>query len=925
VPSRTDSEPRLWGRRAERQDLDRLLVNARAGTSGALVVLGEAGVGKSALLDYLIAHAAGCRIARVAGVESEMELAFAGLHQLCAPFLDRLDRLPAPQRGALGTAFGLLAGEPPDRFLVGLAVLSLLADVAEDQPLICLLDDAHWLDQASAQVLGFVARRLAAESVVVIFAVRQPWEDGYLAGLPELAVGPLHDADARDLLTSAIPGRLDESVRDRIVAEARGNPLALLELPRSLTPAALAGGFGLPDGVSVSGRIEESFRRRLGPLPRDTRRLLLVAAAEPIGDPALIWAAAERLGIPVEAAAPATAAGLLDGPTQLRFRHPLVRSVVYNDAPPADRQLVHGSLAEVTDSEHDADRRAWHRAQATPGPDDEVAAELEQSAGRAQSRGGIAAAAAFLQRAVVLTRESVRRTDRALAAAQASLHAGEFDAAMSLLAAAETGSLDEVRRARTDLLRGQIAFASGVGSDAPPLLLKAAKRLERIDVDLARETYLDAWGAALFAGRLATDGDLLEVSGAARSAPATAHPPRPADELLDGLATLITEGRSAAAPILRRATTAFAANEVSTEENFRWGWLTTVPSNVLWDDKSWHAINARQLQRARDAGALARLPIDLTASAVLSAWWGDFASAAAAIAEADAVTEATGTRIAPYAALLLTVFRGREAEAIALIDSAIKDARSGGQGIGVQYAQWVAAILFNGLGRYDDALAAARQASEETPELFLSGWALPELIEASTRSGNPEPGVAALERLAEVAAAAGGDWALGIEARSRALLRTGEIAESLYLEAIDRLAGTRLRPELARAYLLYGEWLRRDGRRVDARGQLRRAHDLFAMIGMEAFAERARRELQATGEIVRKRSVETLDELTAQELQIARLASEGRTNSEIGAQLFLSPRTVEWHLRNVFSKLGITSRRELHAALPQPAHMAVAV
>src|SRR5215213_2039535 len=326
------SESRLRGRCAECERLDRLISVARGGASGAMVVRGEAGVGKTALLDYLLIHAAGCRIARAAGVESEMELVFAGLHQLCGPFLDRLEHLPAPQREALGTAFGLRLGEPPDRFMVGLAVLSLLSDVAHTQPLVCLVDDAQWLDRASTQVLGFVARRLAAESVVILFGVRDPAQHPDLAGLPELTIGPLRVADARALLASVIPGRLDVSVRDRIVAEARGNPLALLELPGAWTPAAFAGGFGLPDAASVAARIEESFRRRLTPLPDDSRRLLLVAAAEPVGDPALVWAAAERLAIPAGAVGPATASGLLDAGPQLGFRHPLVRSVIYREA-----------------------------------------------------------------------------------------------------------------------------------------------------------------------------------------------------------------------------------------------------------------------------------------------------------------------------------------------------------------------------------------------------------------------------------------------------------------------------------------------------------------------------------------------------------------------------------------------------------------
>jgi DNA-binding CsgD family transcriptional regulator len=908
--------PAFRGRSSEREVLDRLLENVRGGQSAVLAIRGEPGLGKSALLHYAARQADGFRIARTAGVESEMELPFAALHQLCAPMLAGLDALPEPQRQALRVAFGLAAGDTPDRFLVALAALSLLAEVGAERPLLCLVDDAQWLDGASRQVLGFVARRLLAESVAIVFAVRRPSEEHELSGLPELPLGGLPDEDARAVLATVVPGRLDERVRDRIVAETQGNPLALLELPRGLTTAELAGGFGVLSAQPLSGRIEDSFLQRLEALSEEARLLLVIAAAEPVGDPLLVWRAAERLGIAAASTTLAETDGFLHIDEQVTFRHPLVRSAVYRSALPPERRTVHLVLAEVTDPELDADRRAWHLASAAVGPDEEVALELERSAGRAQARGGLAAAAAFLQRSVALTREPARRADRALAAALAHLHAGAFDTALGLLTRAEAGALDEMQRARVDLIRGQIAFASSAGSDAPPLLLKAAKRLERLDADLARETYLDAWGAALFAGDLATGGTLLQVSRAARSAPPPAQPPCPSDLLLAGLATLITDGRAAAAPLLRRATSAFADPAASARENFRWGWLTTVPSNVLWDDRSWHAINARQLQLARDAGALARLPIDLTAAAILVAWWGDFAGAAAAIAEAETVTEATRTRIAPYGAMLLAGLRGREAEAAPLIEATIESATVGGQGIGVQYAQWVAAILFNGLGRYDEALAAARQARGDTPELFVPAWALPELVEAAVRSGNGRLGAAALAELTESTAAAGTDWALGIEARSRALLSEGEAADGLYRDAIDRLSRTRLRPEVARAHLLYGEWLRREGRRAEAREQLRTAHEMLATIGMEAFAERARRELQATGERVRRRNDETRDELTPQEEQIARLARDGLSNPEIGARLFLSPRTVEWHLHKVFAKLGISSRTGLRDALP---------
>ncbi|MGO9956978.1 MAG: helix-turn-helix transcriptional regulator [Solirubrobacteraceae bacterium] len=901
----------LRGRASECALLDDLLFAIRQGESRSLVLRGEAGIGKTALLDYLVESASDVTVLRAVGVESEMELAYAGLHQICAPLLDRLDGLPTPQRQALEIAYGLSVGAAPDRFLVGLAVLSLLSEAAESRPILCLADDAQWLDRASALTLAFVARRLLAERVGVVFAAREP--GGELAHLPELEVRGLLRDDARALLGATVWLRLDERVRDRIVAETHGNPLALLELPRGLTARQLAGGFGLVEAQGLAGRIEESFVRRVETLSDDARRLLVVAAAEPVGDPLLLLAASERLGISVSAV-DAETDGLLALGERVTFRHPLVRSAVYRTATREQRREVHLALAEATDRGVDPDRRAWHLATAAAGPSEPVAAELEQSASRAQARGGLAAAAAFLHRSVVLSGDPKRRVRRALAAAQASLHAGIFEGALELLALAEASTPDELQMAQVELLRGQIAFAASMGTAAPPLLLKAAQRLERLDPELARETYLDAWGAALFAGRLASAGSLLEVSRAATSAPRPTRPLRPSDLLLDGLSTFVTQGHAAAAPLLRRATAAFADEASPGQENFRWGWMTTIPPNIFWDEDSWHAISARHLKEARDAGALARLPIDLADWGIFVAWCGDFGAAAVAIAEAEAITKATGTHIAPYAQLLLAALRGQR-DASPLIESTIRDAGTGGQGLSVQWAEWVSAILFNGLGLYDRALASAQRAAEETPELHVTPWVLTELIEAAVRTARRDVAAGALERVMASTAPSSTDWGRGIQARCRALLSEDESAERLHREAIERLARTRRRPELARARLLYGEWLRRENRRVDARVQLRAAHDQFASIGMEAFAERARGELLATGEKVRKRTVATRDVLTAQERQIARLAREGLSNPDIGTRLFLSPRTVEWHLRNAFTKLGIQSRRELTHAL----------
>jgi DNA-binding CsgD family transcriptional regulator len=927
--TRSTGPSELRGRGAEVKVLADLVAGVRSGPSRVLVVRGEPGVGKTALLDYLAAQAQGCRVVRVSGVQSEMEFAFAGLHQLLAPMLDRLEQLPGPQAEALRTVFGISAGPPPDRFLVALAVLSLLAEAAAERPLVCVIDDEQWLDQASAQALGFAARRLAAEPVALVFGARVPGEE--LAGLPELAVTGLAEGDARELLAAALPGPLDPRVRDQVVAEAGGNPLALLELPRGMTATELAGGFGLPGPVllpgpvpragpaSLTGRIEDSFRRQLDALPAPSRQLLLLAAADPSGDPALILRAAGRLGLPApEAAELAADAGLAEFGDRVRFRHPLVRSAAYQSAPATERRQVHAALAAETDPQSDPDRRAWHRAQAAAGPDENVAAELEASAGRAQARGGLAAAAAFLERSVRLTPDPGRRGARAVAAAGASLQAGAFDKALGLLVMAEAGPLDELQGALVDMLRGQIAFASGMGGDAPPLLLKAAARLEPLHPDLARETYLSAWGAAVFAGRLEGSGELVEVCRAARSAPAPAQPPRPADLLLEGFALAGTDGRAAAAPVLRQARAAFASERTPAEDRLRWAWLAGNTAVYLWDVDGYEAISAGATQLARAAGALDQLPIGLQAQAAVATWCGDFPAAAALIREVRLVCEATGTLMAPYAAISLAAARGRESEAIPLLEATLAEALAGGQGIAVSWVRWATAVLCNGLGRYADAAAAAELASQ-VPEYLVTGLALPDLVEAAARTGNTRLAAGAVDRLAETTQPGGTDWGLGVEARSRALVSEGRAAEDLYREAIDRLGRTPLRPELGRAHLLYGEWLRRENRRTDARSQLRTAHDLLSAIDMEAFAERARKELAATGETARKRTPRAAaagsHELTAQEAQVAQLARDGLSNPEIGARLFISTHTVQYHLSNVFPKLGITSRSQLHRAL----------
>jgi DNA-binding CsgD family transcriptional regulator len=901
-------------RRNECAVLDQLLQGARDGRSGAVVLRGAAGVGKTALLEYAIQSASDLRIVHAVGAESEMELAFAGLHQLCVPMLDRLERLPPPQRDALGTAFGLAAGDAPDRFLVGLAVLSLVSEFAADRPVLCIVDDAQWLDRASTLTLAFVARRLLAESVAIIFAVREPPRLQGLEGLPDLPLEGLGRHDARELLAAAVPGPLDDRVCDRIVAETRGNPLALLELPRGKSALELAGGFDVPAAPDLPGQLERIYVERIRALPDASQRLLLLAAAEPLGDAALLLRAADSVGVGATALGPAQDDALLEIGTAVRFRHPLVRSAAYRAASPEDRRAVHQALADVTDPDGDADRRAWHRALAAAEPDEDVAAELEQSAGRAQKRGGLAAAAAFLELSVQLTPDRERRAQRALAAAEARQLSGAPEIALKLLNQAEAGPLSDLELARASLIRGRATFGSSRGRDAPPLLLAAARELEPLDAALARDTYLEALSAAMFVGRLADDVGIVEVARVARAVGVGTG--RPQDLLLEGLSVAITDGYADGAPLLKKAVSAFRTADMPLPEASRWLWLATHAAHDVWDDEGWEELCDRHVALARQAGALSVLPIALSARIGLHLFAGELATAASLVQEVTTVTTATGSGIPPYGRLALAAYRGHEAEATGLIRAARTEATARGDGMGLTIIEHAEAVLHNSLGRYQEAFAAAQRGAANPQELAFSLWSLPQLIEAATRSGQPTLAHDAMQRLAQTTSASGTDWAMGIETRSRALVSDDGDAEPCYRDAIDKLRRTRVAGELARAHLLYGEWLRSQARRTDAREQLRTAHRMFGDMGMEAFAARARRELANMGENVRKRQAGNGDELTPQELQIAQFARDGLSNPEIGARLFLSPRTVEYHLRKVFAKLDISSRHEISNALP---------
>ncbi len=898
----------LLGRRRERDLLDRLLEAMANGNGGVLVVHGEAGVGKTALLEYAVEAAGASRALRTVGVEGEMELPFAALQQLCSPILELNERLPPPQRDALAVAFGLSAGQAPNPFLVGLAVLGLMSEAAEERPLLCTVDDAQWLDRASARTLAFVARRLLAEKIVLLFAAREVGDT--LAGLPEVQVEGLNVRDARMLLESVLPARLDDPILERLIVEARGNPLALLEMPRGLTPAQMAGGFGLPSALPLASQIEQNFARRLWKLPRDARRLLLLAAADSVGDPALVWRAARGLQIPESAAETVQSEGLLALEGRVAFRHPLVRSAVYRASAPDERREVHRALAGATDPEADPDRRAWHRAQATSIPDGEVAAELERCAARAQARGGFAAAAAFLERATALTPEESRRSGRALAAAQAKLHAGALDDALRLVATAESGVLSELEQATAGLLRGQISFLATRSGDAAALLLKAAEQLRKVDPELARETYLEALTAAIFAGPLAGPGaSSREVADAARAAP-RARKPRGPDLLLDGLVALLSDTYDAAVPILRQAQHEIVGTKSQTER-LRWMWGATVTTFHLWDDEGWERLSDLHLQLVRETGALGDLAIALSHRGQLHVFAGELALAASLQEALQEATELTGSPLAPYHAVGLVAMRGREAETRQFVDTARAEVIERGEGAGLLFVDWAESVLYNGLGRYPQALAAARRVVDRAELALPVNWVMPELIEAAVRAGALELAAETDRHLADRSRASGTDWALGIAARSHALLADDGRAEDHYVEAIERLGRTRVAIDLARAHLLYGEWLRRRPRRADARKELRIAHEMFTDFGMEAFAERARVELQATGERARKRTIETQDQLTPQESQVCRLAAQGNTNREIAAQLFISPHTVEYHLRKAFRKLDIKSRAQL--------------
>ncbi|MFE3001444.1 AAA family ATPase [Nocardia sp. NPDC059246] len=899
----------LVGRYRELEALDRLLREVRDGRSGVLVLRGEAGVGKSALLDQLAEQVTGMRIVRTVGVEAESDFAYSALQRLCAPLLSQLDRLPQVQQDALRVAFGLCAGHPPEMLLVGMAVLGLFAETAAETPLLCLIDDAQWLDLMSQRILAFVGRRLEAESVAMVFAERAT--DGRcaeeLSGLPDLPVHGLADADARALLDSVLPGPVDARVRDRIVAETGGNPLALLELPRSLSSTELAFGFGGPGGAPMETRLEDTFRRRIDSLPDDTRILLLVAAVEPVGDGPLLGRALRVLGIGLEAAAPAEAANLITLGTAVRFRHPLVRSALWRGADAAALRAAHRALAEATDAERDPDRRAWHRAHAAAGPDEQIAAALERSADRALARGGRAAAASFLERAGALTPDWEERARRVLAAAGTYLAAGAPTRVPDLLAAAELGPLNRRQQAEVTRLRAMASYLAKPGFGAVEPLLAATNQLRDLDPVAARATCLSALGAAMWAGRIEPDG--------LRRTAETAHGLPPGDDMagvfLRAFVTLFVDGPGAAVPFLQKA-----LGDYVTDGDPGVLWLAVAAAVELGDLHTCLSITERVAATARATGTLSLIPTALTYRTIALIHAGRFAETRDLLTEIAAAEESMRLNPSTIAPAMLAAYRGNERQALAAIEILARDGEQRGLGRLLGVAGCARAVLHNGLGNYSGALEAARSALEYR-DFALHHWAVCELVEAAARTGEQTLAAEARERLADWART-GTPWAHGAHALAEALTEAAGSAgqtEDRYREAIDHFGQGGLGVLEARARLLLGEWLRRRNRRAHARVELRAAYDGFVKMDMGAYAERARRELFATGETVRKRTVGT-PLLTPQEAQIARLAAAGRPNAEIGAELFLSPRTVEWHLRKVFTKLGVSSRRELDGALP---------
>ena len=912
VDDRWPEDFTLLDRRTERAAIDRVLNAARSGLSGTLVLRGGPGVGKSTLLQYAVEAAPDLRVCRIAGVESEISMEFGGLHQLLVPCLPQLGDLPPPQRGALRVAFGQEAGPPPEQFLVGLAALTLLSRAAEEQPLLCIVDDAHWLDPESAQVLGFVARRLYADRVGLIAGVGEPAAQPVFEQLPTITVDGLPDAEARELLCSVAGGALSAQAVDRILADTRNNPLALVELGTQYTADQLSGRAVQPEPLPLGQRLQEHFLRQVRSLPPDAQAFALLAAADPGGDRARLWHTAAQAGIDPEAASAETAeAGVLEFPgSSVRFRYPLLRSAVYHGANVVDRRQAHRTWSK----ESHPNLRMWHLAAAAITPDEELAAELQHTAERAGTRGGYAARAALLRRAADLTPDDARRAEREVALAEARLMAGDPAGAQKILDGALPRLISVTARCRAQRLHGAICFAQGNAAEAARILASAAQAVAGDD-RMARDTMLMALQAAIWAGPAQT----REIARAAR-----AFPPVPfasasvADLLLDGYSARFTLGYQACVEPFRAAVAALLADDLDPAVGLRWFALGTAAAGSLWDDQAAFELSGRWEKMARAAGAFTTLPVALVFHAVSESMAGHFREADtkwASMLEVLAMSSGPGVLgVNSRGSGLLFAYRGRLTEARATGLAQVRESAARGQGGPADIGRYIVALAGLLGGDYPAAMSYAQTVIDNDPAYTAEG-ALPELIEAAVRAGDYEAAATARKTLSERALAAGTPWALGLHARCEALLAEGADAEGYYLESISQLRRCRMAVDLARAHLLYGQWLRRAKRRRDARHELRTAHDMFAAMGADRFAEQAAAELRATGERARARTPETAVDLTPQETRVADLAAAGASDSEIAAQLFISPSTVDYHLRKVFRKLHVTSRTQLTSRL----------
>ena len=909
--------PYLFGRRAERAAIDVLLGGAVEGRGGALVLRGDAGIGKTALLQYAVDSSEAMQVARIAGVHSEMELPYAAIHQLLSPMLSQLDDVPPRQRDALASAFGLIEGTAPDRFLVGVGALALLEAAAAEHPLLCAIDDAQWLDRASAGTLAFVTRRIRDVPIAMVLAARDDDEEHEpFAGLPELRLKGLGTEDARELLSTIVTGPLSEGLRECILLHAEGNPLALSELPEAMTKDELRGIDSLTWPIPITARLEDLFGRRMKGLPATARTALLVAAASPSDDPRLVFRAGERLGLDGSSVVPAVEEGLLRVEPRIAFRHPLVRSAAYAIAAPEDRRKAHEALANVTDPVADADQRAWHLSSAAAGPDEEVADELARAADRARRRGGFVAAAECLKRSAHLSPAPRDRAERYLAAAEAELAAGGAHGAAALVTAARAVGLDDVQTARAERLRGLVAFELGDIDEAASILVGAARAFATIDVRLARDTHLSALGAAMYAGPLAREGAVADAAAAALAAPKLPEQEMTAaDFMLDGYANQIVGNLSEGAALLLRG-----IQMLRTSDDARVFLLSCGAALRVWDDDALREIALRGVELAREAGAFTALHVALHHLAFSEVGLGRYLAAEAAAVEAREISTSLGNgwSIGAHAPaeLLVAACRGDDATTRMLHDTIVREATLRGEGVIVLFAEYALALLEIGSGRYREALPSVTRACGDDAAMIVLG--LPDLVEAAARSGEMELAERALERLSAIIHVSRTAVGLGVQARCRALVADSADAGAHYREAIDHLRNSRAIPQLARTLLLYGEWLRRVRRRRDAREPLREALQYFESIGADAFADRARAELRATGERARSRSSDAPEELTAQEALIARLVADGASNPEVAAQLSISRKTVESHLTKVFAKLGVSSRGHLVRALKDP-------